>query len=99
MNSAITVVIASGNSSIDMSYPFPARLNEGIIVSSVNQQLVKTLTSNFGESIDIVVPGEVIYNVLLGSRYDYLSGTSMAAPHITTVMTMLKLSYPQLPPF
>ena len=57
------------------------------------------MTSNFGESIDIVVPGEVIYNVLLGSRYDYLSGTSMAAPHITTVMTMLKLSYPQSPPF
>ena len=99
INSGITVVIASGNSNIDTSYTSPARLNEGIIVSSVNQQLVKTLTSNFGESIDVAAPGEAIYSALPGSRYGYLSGTSMAAPHITTVVAMLKLSYPQLTPF
>jgi subtilisin len=39
--------------------------------------------SNFGADADIAAPGVCIRSTSLGSWYAKLSGTSMAAPHVT----------------
>jgi subtilisin len=39
--------------------------------------------SNYGADVDIIAPGVCIYSTLPNSSYGVLSGTSMAAPHVT----------------
>lgn len=41
--------------------------------------------SNAGERVDIFAPGERIYSTISNNEYDYLQGTSMAAPHVAGV--------------
>ncbi len=39
--------------------------------------------SNYGHDVDLIAPGKCIFSTLPGNRYGYISGTSMAAPHVT----------------
>ncbi|MEP6659259.1 MAG: S8 family serine peptidase [Acidimicrobiales bacterium] len=45
--------------------------------------------SNWGASVDVVAPGVEIYSDVPGGGFDYLSGTSMAAPHVTGVVAIV----------
>ena len=39
--------------------------------------------SNYGGDVDLIAPGKCIWSTLPDERYGYVSGTSMAAPHVT----------------
>ena len=45
-------------------------------------------SSNYGDRIDVVAPGESIYSTLPDDDYGLMSGTSMAAPHVSGIAAM-----------
>ena len=54
--------------------------------------------SNYGADVDLIAPGKCIWSTLPGNRYGYLSGTSMAAPHVTGAVALYKASRPRATP-
>lgn len=94
-----TVVVTAGNDNISTENKTPAHLEECIVVSAINDQLEKADFSNWGESVDFAAPGVDILSCVpkffLGIPYGdakgIMSGTSMAAPHISAIAAMIKL--------
>lgn len=98
-NSNMLFVIAAGNGgydgigySIDKDPVYPAAFPSDNIISVANLMFDGTLSgsSNYGEaSVDIAAPGSYILSTVPGNQYDFMSGTSMAAPMVTGVAALL----------
>jgi subtilisin family serine protease len=85
IDAGITYGIAAGNESSDADGASPARVNDALTVAASDDKDAQADFSNFGELVDIYAPGVDIVSASNTSddATATLSGTSMAAPHVT----------------
>ncbi|WP_405852039.1 S8 family peptidase [Streptomyces sp. NBC_00090] len=83
--SGITYAVAAGNSNSDASGTSPARVPEAITVGSTTSTDARSSFSSYGSVLDIFAPGSSITSAwnTNNTATNTISGTSMAAPHVT----------------
>lgn len=91
-NKGTVIVAASGNRGTS-SPTYPAYYSNSIAVAATSQNDVKASFSNYGTWVDVAAPGVSIYSSYGGS-YNYLSGTSMSAPLVSGLASLIKAKNP-----
>ena len=91
----VVLVAAAGNSQKAAAI-FPAAYRKVIAVASTEQNQQRFYQSNFGASVDIGAPGNVILSTQINNQYRLLTGTSMASPHVAGVAALILSKRPAL---
>ncbi len=104
-----TVVVSAGNETDNVANFTPASCNGVIVVAATNRAGGRATYSNYGELIKIAAPGGEGTNGVLSTLndgttnpandiYAYYNGTSMAAPHVSGIASLMLSVNPGLTP-
>ena len=87
-NLGVTVVIAAGNQGDLTTNYSPANITENgtYVIGATGLFDLFSSFSNYGSNVKFVAPGEFIYSTWKNGGYGILSGTSMAAPHVSGLL-------------
>ncbi|MCZ6619389.1 MAG: S8 family serine peptidase, partial [Gammaproteobacteria bacterium] len=79
------VVAAAGNGGPEAKQSYPAAISTVLAVTAVDSANRRYRDANLGEFIDVSAPGVDIVSPTPNNQYPPLSGTSMAAAHVSGV--------------
>jgi subtilisin family serine protease len=98
--SGVTYVVAAGNSNVNACTVSPADTPEAITVAASDSNDVRASFSDWGPCVDLFAPG-----VNIASAYGsgdtamaWMSGTSMASPHVAGLAAMVLSAHPTWTP-
>lgn len=98
-NKGVVIVAAAGNSN-NASLLYPAAYTNCIAVAATDSTDNKSSFSSYGSWVDVAAPGTSIFSTLPNHsyrlyssvrayNYGYLSGTSMASPHVAALAGLI----------
>ncbi len=94
------LVIAAAGNNYGGSVIYPGALPTSLAVSSTDNRDQLSVFSSVGPAVDIAAPGTNVYssydNVSAPNSYIYMSGTSMATPHVSGVAGLVSSINPNL---
>ncbi|MDR3442427.1 MAG: S8 family serine peptidase [Legionella sp.] len=108
-NSGITTVISAGNENANVGDYAPANCDKVIAVAATGPSGERAHYSNWGPKITVAAPGgndenpyyslalSLIYSTT-NEQFEYLQGTSMAAPAVASLIALLYSVEPTLTP-
>jgi len=92
----IAIILAGGNQDVLIGLDPMQRSGYTINVSASDSDNDKAGFSNYGEYSTLSAPGVQIYNSIPNGQYDFLDGTSMAAPIVTGGVALIKSENPTI---
>jgi hypothetical protein len=101
ISAGCVVVCAAGNGADDVSNYTPAGMPEVITVGAIDDDDIvagftatstadASVTSPYGQSLDIFAPGVDVDVAAIGGNYRRASGTSFAAPYVTAATALIQ---------
>ena len=108
----VLIVHAAGNDGLDLddesnpNYPNDHKydgseisnnvITVGALAPSYGSSMVASFSNYGSNNVDVFAPGGEIYSTMPNNKYDFNSGTSMAAPAVAGVAALIRSYYPSL---
>lgn len=92
----VIMVAAAGNAGPDAPPAYPGAHSDVIAVTAVDKADVLFDMANNGKYVALAAPGVDVMTATPGNRYELMSGTSVAAAHVTGVIALMMEMEPGL---
>lgn len=95
----VATVISTGNQGFTDGISFPGCISSAVSVGSTDDGTFGTVDtvssfSNSSSIVDLLAPGQTITSSIPGGGFGNMSGTSMAAPHVSGAFAVLRQRTP-----